>query len=321
MSQGFEITLEKGMYSVDNKTFSEILEGLDPSDKYFGTEYYGLDAFSRQLKRFDIKVSGSNSDTVEKFFQTTQTSVLFPEFVRRCVESGMEQGNNVLDDMVASITITDSRDYRSIHVNDEFDNKWMIQTNSGLVQMQKRGKRLIASYESLRFQRIDLFQAILKRYGEYITKSQQLDAVRALLLNDTNNYPIKVKPIVKDKPCSLDIAHMAEKIKSYNLNMIVASPSAMNSLLESNCYSTKIEYKNGKYIFPNGIIAIVNTHLRPAWLIGYDSECTLEMIKSRLLFNYEALIDKQFEKTDIYCYTGFNKLFKDSVAILFENER
>ena len=39
-----------------------VLEKLDPSENYRGTALEGLDAFSRQLKRFDIKVKGRNSD-------------------------------------------------------------------------------------------------------------------------------------------------------------------------------------------------------------------------------------------------------------------
>ena len=53
------IVLEKGMYTNPDKSFAEILEGLDPSAQYAGNEYERLDAFGRQLKRFDIKVSGA----------------------------------------------------------------------------------------------------------------------------------------------------------------------------------------------------------------------------------------------------------------------
>lgn len=52
------LRLEKGMYQHDDKTFSQVLESLDPSENYFGTSLEGLDAFQRQLKRFDIKVKG-----------------------------------------------------------------------------------------------------------------------------------------------------------------------------------------------------------------------------------------------------------------------
>ena len=63
------ITIEKGMYQTKGG-ISGALEKLDPSENYRGTALEGLDAFSRQLKRFDIKVKGRNSDCVEKFFQS-----------------------------------------------------------------------------------------------------------------------------------------------------------------------------------------------------------------------------------------------------------
>ena len=54
---GFEsIALEKGMYTVPHKSFSRLLEEMDPSENYKGTALEGMDAYQRQLKRFDIRV-------------------------------------------------------------------------------------------------------------------------------------------------------------------------------------------------------------------------------------------------------------------------
>ena len=80
------IRLEKGMYGCD-RTFTQTLEELDPSENYKGTNLEGLDAFQRQLKRFDIKVAGSDSSVVGKFFQTSDSAVLFPEYVTRVIRS------------------------------------------------------------------------------------------------------------------------------------------------------------------------------------------------------------------------------------------
>lgn len=91
MTYGYEnLKLEKGMYAQSGKSFSRVLESLDPSENYRGTALEGLDAFQRQLKRFDIHVKGAGSDMVEKFFHTTDSAVLFPEFVSRVVRQGME---------------------------------------------------------------------------------------------------------------------------------------------------------------------------------------------------------------------------------------
>ena len=90
MAYHFEnIKLEKGMYGRSSRSFSQALEELDPSEHYRGTPLEGLDAFQRQLKRFDIHVKGAGSDMVEKFFHTSDSAVLFPEFVSRVVRQGM----------------------------------------------------------------------------------------------------------------------------------------------------------------------------------------------------------------------------------------
>ena len=84
------IKIEKSLYTT-GKSFTQALEKLDPSENYKGTELEGLDAYERQLKRFNIKVSGKDCDTVSKFFQTSDSAVLFPEFVSRSIKLGMRQ--------------------------------------------------------------------------------------------------------------------------------------------------------------------------------------------------------------------------------------
>ena len=47
------IKLEKGMYRYGS-SLTDVLESLDPSEAYKGSELEGLDAYQRQLKRFVI---------------------------------------------------------------------------------------------------------------------------------------------------------------------------------------------------------------------------------------------------------------------------
>ena len=60
------IHLEKGMYHEAGRSFTQVLEQLDPSEGYRGTPLENTDAFQRQLKRFGIRVKGAGSDTVER---------------------------------------------------------------------------------------------------------------------------------------------------------------------------------------------------------------------------------------------------------------
>ena len=87
MAQRFDhVRLEKGMYHEAGRSFTQVLEKLDPSEQYRGTALEGLDAYQRQLKRFDIRVKGAGSDLVDKFFSTSQSAVLFPEYIARAVK-------------------------------------------------------------------------------------------------------------------------------------------------------------------------------------------------------------------------------------------
>ena len=57
MAYSYEtVRLDKGMYGEAGHSFTQVLEKCDPSEQYRGTPLEHLDAFQRQLKRFDIKV-------------------------------------------------------------------------------------------------------------------------------------------------------------------------------------------------------------------------------------------------------------------------
>ena len=95
-----ELNITKSLYRGSNDSFAERLERRDPTENYRGTELGSLDAFQRQLKRFDSQVGGSRSSTLEKFFQNGQSAVLFPEYLMRAVRQGMEE-NDPLSSVVA----------------------------------------------------------------------------------------------------------------------------------------------------------------------------------------------------------------------------
>ena len=198
MSDFNNIKLEKGMYA-SSKGFTACLEEIDPSENYKGTPLENLDAFQRQLKRFDIRVSGKGSDTVDKFFQTTDSAALFPEYVSRAVRQGMEEAD-VLSGIIASRTAINGLDYRSITSVPSEDDKELkivaegasipqttIRTQENLVTLHKRGRMLVSSYEAIRFQRLDLFTVTLRQIGLYIARSQLNDAVNVLVNGDGNN--------------------------------------------------------------------------------------------------------------------------------------
>ena len=198
------LKLDKGMYQEAGRSFSQVLERQDPSEQYKGTSLEGLDAFQRQLKRFDIKVKGAGSDVVEKFFRTADSAVLFPEYIARSVRQGMEEGD-ILPHITAAVTRFDGMDYRSITAEAGGDSKQLrhveegaaipattIQVQSNLVKLRKRGRMLVASYEAVRYQKLDLFSVTLRQIGAHIARAQLEDAVDVLKNGDGNGNAASV---------------------------------------------------------------------------------------------------------------------------------
>lgn len=328
------IKLEKGMYG-SGKSFTNILESLDPSEQYEGTEMAGLDAFERQLKRFDINVKGASSDQVQKFFATTQSSALFPEFVARKVRAGID-GANLLPSIVATTTHIDSLDYRTITSNPTNEEKELkevaegeeipettVKTKENLVSLKKRGRMLIASYEALKFQRLDLFAVTLKQIGAYIARQQFNDAVNVLINGDGNENPAKIIAL-KDEANGLtysDLINLWNQFDNHELNTIIASGDMCAKMLEMSQFmnmNTGSDFaKSGNLITPFGAKLIKGSSLDDGTVIGLDNTAALEMvIASDVNIDYDKLIDRQLERAAISCIAGFAKIFDDASVVL-----
>lgn len=325
-----KISLERGMYSYSGKSMTDILEELDPSYNYAGTELEGLDAFTRQLKRFDIRVNGAKSDCVEKFFSTTESAALFPEYVCRAVRQGMEQAD-VLTDIIAAKTTINGMDYRSITSTPADDDKSLVRVSEGayipqtkvstqenLVKLHKRGRMLVSSYEALRFQRLDLFTVTLKQIGAYIARAQLKDAIDVLLNGDGNGNPCKGITAVKTGDISYsDLVSLWAELSPYEMTTILAPTDAMVKMLSMNelkdSTASQDFHGTGKMVTPLGAKLIHTTQMPEGVIIGIDKNCALEMVQAgEIITDYDKLIDRQLERATISCITGFAKIFTDA---------
>lgn len=329
-----KIAIEKGMYQAKGKNLTDVLESLDPSENYNGTSLAGLDAFSRQLKRFDIKVNGSGSDCVEKFFQCSDSAALFPEYVSRAVRQGMERAD-ILPQLVAAVTSIDGMDYRSIESDMTDDDKELkpvgegavipqtkIKTRENLVKLHKRGRMLVASYEAVRFQRIDLFTVTLRRIGEYIARAQLKDAIDVLINGDGNgNSAESVSAGTSGSISYTDLLKLWSELSPYELNTIIAPTDAMQKLLsmsEMKDSNAGLDFQaSGRMITPLGASLLHAPEMSGTKLIGLDKNCALEMVQAGgVTTDYDKLIDRQLERAAITCTAGFSKIFADAVKTL-----
>lgn len=328
------IKLEKGMYSSPEKSFSQILEELDPSENYIGTSVEGLDAYQRQLKRFDIKVSGAGSDVVQKFFTASDAAALFPEYVSRAVRQGMEEAN-LIPSIIATTTKINSMDYRTIASVPSEDDKslkrveagaaipqTLIKSQENLVKLNKRGRMLVAPYEALKFQRLDLFTVTLKQIGAYISRQQFKDAVDVLVNGDgNNNAAAVVSAAVADKLGYTDLISLVNKLDPYECNTLIASPDMMMKMLNLDEFKnpqTGINFQGtGKLNHPMGANFIKSKDVDADSIIALDKKCALEMVVADdVTVDYDKLIDRQLERAAVTSTVGFAKIFPDASAVL-----
>lgn len=326
------IRLDKGLYGT-RKGFLKELESIDPSENYKGTSLEGLDAFERQLKRFDIRLKGAGSSTVDKFFATTDSAVLFPEYVSRAVNQGIEEGKH-LDSIIATKTNIEGLDYRTITSIPTADEKELkevaegaqipetvIHTQENLVSLKKRGRMLVASYEAIRFQRLDLFTVTLRQIGAYIARSQFKDAVNILINGDGNNNPAtEISPAVSGSISYEDLITLWNSFSPYEMNTLIASPDVTAKLLTMPEFRDAPAGLNfhgkGTMITPLGANLIKSTDI-DGTLVALDKNYALEMVTAGgVMTDFDRLIDRQLERATISQISGFAKIFADSAKVM-----
>ena len=334
------LKLEKGMYRQSGMNFTQVLESLDPSENYRGTALEGTDAFQRQLKRFGIRAKGVGSSPVEKFFSTSDAAVLFPEYIARTVRQGMEE-NDILPSIVATTTVIDGLDYRSIYSVPSDEDKELIDVEEGetipttevrtkdkLVTISKRGRMLVASYEAIRFQKLDLFSVMLRQIGSYIQKQQLADAVSVLVDGDGNGNPARTFTVgtspMSGTKGTLTYDQLVEfwgQFDPYTMNTILCSTGTMTQMLKipelQNPQSGLNFQGTGVFGTPLGAQMHRTGAIANNVLIGLDNRYALEQVRAGdVLVEYDKLIDQQLERAAITSIAGFAKICDDAACVL-----
>lgn len=316
------IKLENELYSITGKSFTQALSELDPDVNYKGTELEGLDAFERQLKRFDIKIAGKNSDRVEKFFQNGEAAVLFPEYVRRTIKQGMEEAS-IFSDIAATVSYIDAIDFRSLStsVNDSESTANQgsnLKVNtvtlvSPAKEMTKYGRALEFSYESIRKQRLDTLGVILKRMGAQIAREMNTAAINEVISGLT------AKTITGTQLTYDDIASFWSSMNKFNMSALIVSPATLAKILSldemKNC---EYDYVSGNSVkTPFGLTLVKCVGLSDDIAVGVDKSCGIEVVfGTDLIIETDKEIITQCNQVTASITAGFSKLTDGAVLTI-----
>lgn len=316
-----DVKLEKGLYSITGKSFTRVLSELDPDGDYKGTELEKLDAFERQLKRFDIRVSGRECDRVEKFFLSTESAVLFPEYVRREIKAGMD-GVSMIPDVAAAVTYTDSVDFRALTVTSagtETGVKQMSELPLTTVKLAdtasaltKFARRLSCSYESIRKQRLEAFGVILRSLGAQLSRAVNAKLVETLKSGGTQTtYTGSVTYAA--------LADFWASMKSFDMDVMLCPPAMMAQILalDEMKYCVSDFMSSGKVATPYGVTVIKCPDLEAGTAVGVDSSCALEAVYGTdVIVDFDKLISTQCDEVAASVMCGFSVLSSGAVKTL-----
>lgn len=312
-----DVKLEKGLYNLSGKSFTAALEELDPSLNYAGTPLEKLDAYERQLKRFNIRISGSSCDNVEKFFTSTETAVLFPEFVTRSIRKGFDE--TVLNSVCAAKTISESGQYLGCTLDDSaaytssaqagtLPTATVMESSTATV-LAKYGRLINASYEAVRKQRLDVFGIMLRSIGVKLASAVTAKALDVLAAGIT--------PITSASLTYSDLASLCGSFECFNMNAVIVSPSVASRIVAMDQLSDVTADESGRIMLPFGAELIRTSAADDDTIIGIDRNFALEFITSTdLIMETDKLIDRQLDQITVSITCGFRQITSDAIKVL-----
>lgn len=325
------LPLEKGMYNHAGMTFGGVLESLDPSEKYVGSALEGLDAYERQLKRFDIRVGGGCASTVEKFFENSQTAVLFPEFVARAVKAGLD-ADTTIPAVVATASEVDGTSFNAVSMpsgapaliedaGDEMGEALMTLSTTA-TPLKRYGLCVAASYDALRAQKLDALAVLLGGVGEGLAKKYLADAVTALKAG-TTVYTVGTSPIGGTKG-TLDYGALIDFWNTFSgceMNTMLVSRDAAVAMLKLGEFQNAaagLDFQaTGRLITPLGATMIPCSALNEGEIIGLDRTKALEMaVSPAVCVETDKLISRRLDRIAVSGAAGFAKLCGSAVGVL-----
>ena len=196
------------------------------------------------------------------------------------------------------------------------------------MSLTKRGSMLVASYEALRFQKLDLFSVMLRQIGAHIQKQQLADAVEVLISGDGNEnaavqYTIGTAPLsgTKGKLGYDQLVEFWGQFDPYTMNTILCSTGTMMKLLkvpELQNPLTGLNFQGtGKLTSPLGAQLHRTSAVADGVIIGLDNRYALELVRAGdVLVEYDKLIDRQLERAAITSISGFGKICDGASCVL-----
>ena len=285
----------------------------------------------RQLLAQGIKISGGSANFVEDFFKTSATKILFPEFWNQNILLGMLMGNMTakLEDIIATKTMIDSKDYRGLFA-DVGDEVKMRRVSEGAefpkikltlankaIELSKIGVAIESSYEAIRRVKANVLATTIRAIGMKLAQDIVSEGIEILINGDGNsNSATSVAATTTGSIVYADLLKFFLKFDPYESDLWIANTDTINKILSTNefksSYVVKDFLNSGKMFTPFGSELKKNTAMASDKIVGLNKASALEFVeeKGANLTESDKLIDKQLNKIVISKVCGFRKLMQ-----------
>lgn len=352
-----EITLNRDMYlaaAAEKMTFSQYLEKLDPTP-----EGEKLDAFERQLKKCGI-ITKSNyekgiyASPVEAFYRTSESQVLFPEFIARQVREAIVQ-DTMLPYLIGQNTIITGDTYRTFYVEDQptQQRKKRVTEASELprakivgkeqtVKIYKFGRAIEASYETIRRMQIDMLALHVRRIAMQVAKDKVDEIIDVIIDGDGNDNAATTYNLTDlDSGASAGtltakgLLKFLMKFKPYPCNVLITDEDTFVQLVLTNIPNLTATdllrlLAEGSTIginltapqLPSGSVRLFwNDNVTAYDLIGINNQYAIEQVTEAGsdIQESDKFITRQTQVLTISENSGFSKMFNEATAILKVN--
>jgi len=338
-------------------TFSMYLEdmkshGLDEKTPYYGLtpnevfamrkgyelrgEQAPMTVLEELLFRGGIKASGSRPDVVGKLFEYSDLEVLVPEIMSNKIYAGLLMDSLVPKFIATETVVRNGYDYKKLYITDtEQERQTSIitpgrdigETQIGVaqksIQMRKFGTYLTITYETLEWQRLNVWGICLERIGKQIQIDETDDMFYTLVNGDGNTSTTPgttVSTVATGTIATADVIGWATGLPApYKLNVFAGKKALMQEYLATlvglnnpfNMYQTGVDLPQ-HYEWDRSIITSDT-------FIGVDSRYGIEHLTSGgVLTESEKIIRKQINGTAITYWAGFGVIDNQATAIFDE---
>ncbi len=319
-----DIKLEKTLYNISGKNFTQALTELDPDEEYKGTPLEGLDAYERQLKRFDIKVKGKDCDTVDRFFATTDSAILFPEFVRRQVVQGFNE-TFTIGQYAASSAIIDDTYFNSLmvvinsgteSVSEGKNMPTMIVRNNSPHATFKFAREMDITYEVLKKKRIDTFAVILKQLGVTIARSANDQLVQTVSAATSYNIDTTASEFNYST-----LVELWKKMDGFDMDTMFCSKENFGRILQfdemKNLVATGICAENSTIVTPFGITIKAVPGMTAKQIVGFSSKYAYELVYcGDMVIDIGKLISTQYDQIGSSIIIGISRFNNLAVNVI-----